>query len=334
MNIDFTVSPLYNISSEEVLMQLLQIQNPKYLNQAFIINRFHPSISAKNRLIEPTFDPEFKKIQNLLFECLSIIPFPSNVFCVNKGKSSIDNAKLYQNVRYIYKTDISSFFQNTHREKIFQFFRTKLQLPSNIASILTNFTTIDLDLFFNNYAKNHSKPYKYETEIKNFIKKKNIKAKNHLIFGASTSTILSFLASLDMFNEISELCKLNNISFSIYVDDITFSSEEPISKAFRIKISQIISKYKYKNNIKKSQYYNQNKSIKITGVIINTKKECVIPSSITLSITQLRKQFKLASTKEEKIEIRNKLIGLILYARQIKPNVYPNLLNYIKNVEI
>ena len=58
---------------------------------------------------------------------------------------------------------------------------------------------------------------------------KHIKIKNHLPSGTPTSQILSYLANLDMFDEIMNYCKEHNLLCSIYVDDITLSTNRKIS---------------------------------------------------------------------------------------------------------
>ena len=55
------------------------------------------------------------------------------------------------------------------------------------------------------------------------------KIKNYLPSGTPTSQILSYLANLDMFDEIINYYKEHNLLCSIYVDDITLSTNRKIS---------------------------------------------------------------------------------------------------------
>ena len=58
-----------------------------------------------------------------------------------------------------------------------------------------------------------------------FLASKNVKSYNHLISGAPTSQILSYLANHKMFDEMQAISDENNVIMTVYVDDVTFSSE-------------------------------------------------------------------------------------------------------------
>lgn len=47
------------------------------------------------------------------------------------------------------KLDLSKFFPNTHREKIYQFFLKKLRMTPDVAKLLTDFTTVNYKDSFN-----------------------------------------------------------------------------------------------------------------------------------------------------------------------------------------
>ena len=74
---------------------------------------------------------------------------------------------------------------------------------------------------------------------------------NHLPSGTSTSQILAYLANIDMYNEIIKYTNSQNILCSIYVDDITLSSQKTIYKKQIERIRNIITKNQHKLNIKK-----------------------------------------------------------------------------------
>ena len=48
--------------------------------------------------------------------------------------------------KYLFKIDISKFFPNIGRNKVYNFYLKKLNTSPDVANILTNLSTINLDL--------------------------------------------------------------------------------------------------------------------------------------------------------------------------------------------
>lgn len=131
------------------------------------------------------------------------------------------------------KLDMSKFFPNTHRNKIYNFFLKKLKMAPDVAKLCTDITTI-------NYKEKH---VYIEKGVYQYMKTKHIKIKNHLPSGTPTSKILSYLDNLDMFEKIIKYCKKHNLLCSIYVDDITLSTNRRVSFEEEKQIKAIIKKY-------------------------------------------------------------------------------------------
>lgn len=138
---------LHNLKRKKDLMYLLNYnENPleyKNFNQYFSPYLEYGSNGYPKRLIEKLL-PEANKCNKLLHKKLSIINTPNWHFS-KKGKSYIDNALYHIQNDYMLTLDISKFFPNTHREQVYQFFYNKLETSSDVAEILTNMTTIDLN---------------------------------------------------------------------------------------------------------------------------------------------------------------------------------------------
>lgn len=121
-------------------------------------------------------------------------------------------------------------------EKQSTVFSLKICLCSpDVAEILTNLTTVDLKKL------NQSSLL----EVYDFLANKGVKCYNHLISGAPTSQILSYLVNHKMFDELQSLSDKNNVTMTIYVDDVVFSSEHKISSEFRQSVLSLIKKYNY-----------------------------------------------------------------------------------------
>ena len=242
---------------------------------------------------------------------LSDCEFPCYIFSGIKKRSYIDNAKHHIGCKYMYKIDISAFFPNISREKVYNFFWKEMKMSEDVANILTNFCTI-------NIAESN------ENVIK-FIKEKKIKHFNHL----PTGVLLSYLVNISMFDNIYEITKMNAIKMSLYVDDLTFSSDKDICVKTRKNILRIIKNYGYNISKHKIEYYALKDEKIVTGVIVN-KDTILVTKELKAKIVSLYNSGKCADW--------HKLLGMINAARQIEPNIFnkmhkkvSKILNEIKN---
>ena len=180
---EYTTCPLYNLHSKKLLKHLLGINDNNLLKQSYVVSLISPYIehSTKPRLIEP---PKYnlKIIQRRIKKLLGRIMVPDNIFSGIKGRSYVENAKSHkgENKRQLFKIDFKAFFPSISRDTVYRFFKDEMLCSSDVATILTNLTTVDLDK-----ANTQSRD-----EIYSFLKSKNIDCKNHLISGAPTSQIL------------------------------------------------------------------------------------------------------------------------------------------------
>ncbi|MCD7996517.1 MAG: reverse transcriptase family protein [Clostridiales bacterium] len=314
--INATNSKLYNLQSKKNLIYLLKIHDKDFFNQDYVAAHIHPYIDkrGKPRLIEsPSL--QLKKIQRNLKNELAKIEVPYNVFSGIKGKSYVENAEMHRKSNYIFKIDLTAFFPCIPRESVYTFFRKQLKTSPDIAQILTNLTTVDLTRC--NIKKLES--------IEKFILDKHIVTTNHLISGSPTSQALSYLVNTKMFDELQYLCDKNKVIMSIYVDDITFSSNHKISHKFKEIVYTIISKYMFKLSHNKIKYYTKDYPKLVTGPVISNGK-LIIRNSLRFKIISEFKSLKKNPNKAS----YDRLKGLIVAAKQIDLNQYPNISKYIK----
>ena len=298
-----------------MLLQALGIQDKRWQKHTFVQQNISPFIDGtiKKRLVEaPSQQLKIiqKRIKNALIKC----EFPEYVFSGIKGRSYIDNAEKHAGTLFVYKIDVSAFFPNTSRDKVYRFFLTQLNNSPDVANILTNLCTSDL-----------SRGVKNKDEIDAFLKEKGITQVNHLCTGASPSPILSYLVNQAMFDEMKHLCDANGISMTIYVDDTIFSSNKEISAKVRSKILDIVAKYGYKVSIKKVKYYKADEVKKITGVIIQSDGVLDIPNKLRYKIKSRLNAHKKTGESND----LNKLAGCVVAARQIDRCAYPSVVEYI-----
>ena len=314
----YTDCPLYGLKSKKLLKRLLRINNNQMMKQPHIASLVSPYIdkSGKPRLIEPPHE-ELKIIQKRIKNCLGRIIVPDNVFSGVKGKSYADNARFHvgNNRRNLYKIDLTAFFPSITRDTVYRFFAEDLLCSPDVAQLLADLTTIDLG---KSSAKNID-------EIYEFLKEKNVSSYNHLISGAPTSQILSYLVNHQMFDEMQKLADDNGITMTVYVDDVTFSSENRISKDFRDKIITIIRKYNYQISRKKVKRYTKLYPKLVTGVIIDAMGKPVLKNSMRQKIILTYNDLK---TNPENTDLRMRLRGLLIAARQVNKDAFPTIYKF------
>jgi RNA-directed DNA polymerase len=92
-----------------------------------------------------------------------------------------------------------------------------------------------------------------------------------LPIGAPTSPVISNFVCLSLDHDLSAFCKVHKLAFSRYADDLTFSSDIPISTDQILDIINIIKKNQFKINEKKLRLKTNNRKQIVTGLTVNEK---------------------------------------------------------------
>lgn len=84
-----------------------------------------------------------------------------------------------------------------------------------------------------------------------------------------------------MFQEIYDVAIKYGCKYTVYVDDMTFSSMEPFEvKRMINEVDCILRKYGHRPKYKKVKYYPKGKNVPITGTIITGKHELKVPNRL------------------------------------------------------
>lgn len=308
----------YGLKSKKVLKHLLRIQNNNLLKQDYIASLYLPYIQKEGntRLIEPPKE-ELKEIQRRIKKILEQIVVPDNVYSGVKGKSYVNNAKTHtgSNRKNLLKIDLKSFFPSIRRETVYRFFSEELCCSPDISEILTNLTTIDLEKAI----------IRNSDEVYGFLTEKGVDCNNHLVSGAPTSPIMSYLTNHRMFDEMQKVADANDAVMTVYIDDVIFSSEKDISSYFKERIIGIIKKYGYHVSKNKVKRYSKTYPKLVTGVVIDASGKSVIKNSIRLNII---KEFKYLRNHPDDFDSRRRLKGLLSAARQVDKSAFPSIYKY------
>ena len=203
---DYERCPLYQMKSKKRLFHFLGIKDKDFLKDDYVSKCYTPYVEKKIkndkmklRLIEPPRD-DLKAIQNRIKKALHLIPVPPYVFSGIKNRSYAQNALFHVGNKCVVKLDLTAFFPSVAREKVYRFFLDDLETSPDIAALLTNFTTVNID-------KSATRAI---DDVNEFFTEKKVKTRSHLVSGAPTSQMLSYFVNHHMFDEIHEYASSHN----------------------------------------------------------------------------------------------------------------------------
>jgi len=198
-------SPLYKLSSKSDLAKLLGVRTQilhKFQNSVRQYKRFTlPKPDSRER--RPVEEPKsfIKGIHKKLKLILATIEVPDYLKSGVKGKSHIDNVKTHKDANYCVTMDLQHFYQTGRKTFLYQCFKEIFLIVNDIAWLLADLATIP--------ETNNSKESYFPT-------------------GSPLSQIAIFWCYKKTFDDIDKICKQRGIIFSLYVDDMTFSSQRKI----------------------------------------------------------------------------------------------------------
>lgn len=198
--------------------------------------------TVKERVIRPSLD-RLKILQRRIKNrILTPIPLPDNIHGGVKGRSNITNAKPHKGNKYQFATDLQDFYPSISHDQVFSAF-LRQGFTNPFSHWITKLST-----------------WKFE-----------------LPQGTPTSTHIANIVFLQTDEELIQICQEHGITYTRYVDDLTFSSptcfkhviqdllNSVTSNGFKISYRKTI--YKGKQNITGIDVLNN--AIKAPEKIIN-----------------------------------------------------------------
>lgn len=272
------------------IIYLLSKENLKYYEKTFISKRS----GGVREILIPHYS--LKLIQKwILTEILEKIDTSDESMAFKKGENYgiKSNAEAHKYNLYILKLDFKDFFPSIKENKIFFLFK-KMGYNDLISRIFTNLCT-------------------YE---------------GYLPQGAITSPYLSNLVCMDLDRVLSTICSNREVTFTRYADDLSFSCDNIVSlRKLEKKIKDLVEKYDFIINEKKTKYMGPNRKKSVTGITINNER---------LAASKLLKR-KLRSMiynsiKNNDYKLNDKIKGYISYINYIEPNFKEKTSNYINEI--
>lgn len=235
-------SPYYSLLNIE---RLLRINRTKLRRIALYAGSFYTTYDQRDEKTGKwrhitTPKGELKKIQRKIYTAIlkkQMLLLPDGIIGGVAGKSIKNNASTHLQQEMVVTMDIKDCFPKTTSIQIFRVWRETLGCGKKIAELFTKLTTFH----------------------------------RQLPQGAPTSSALCNLCLLPLFNEIKEYTEVNNVSFTLYVDDITLSGNQKNVLSSILLVIKTIQKYGYSVSNKKIRKMPMNRPQKITGIVVNKK---------------------------------------------------------------
>lgn len=180
----------------------------------------------------------------------------TNQFAYIKNRSIKHNADIHSNNKYVVKCDIKSFFDYCTWEYIEKYL--EFLFPKDIHN-----TTLD----------------EYNTRIKDIIKNTIINPRTGgLYMGSPVSGVLSNMIMNPVTRYLENIFNEKDIAISVYADDITVSSNKPLSKGYVTQtIEYVFDFYNLPFILKEEKTKKlKNNGRRITGVRINHKDQLTV----------------------------------------------------------
>jgi len=151
------------------------------------------------------------------------------------GRSAVNNARPHKSSQAILAVDIANCFPSITTDKVYDVFRNKLNCSPPVAKVLTKLTTYG----------------------------------DRLPQGAPTSPSLCNLVLQDLSEKLHRLSQESGLTFTQYVDDLTFSGSLKTLSNQKPKIIRLVESYDFKVNPKKLKLSRSFERMEVTGLVVN-----------------------------------------------------------------
>jgi hypothetical protein len=285
------------LSSKNRLEKYLRLEKGTLRKAERLIKYSYSAIPKADGGIREITNPsyELKKIQRLLLKYIRRIELSEWLMSAQKGRCYIDNARFHLGATYVATADIKGFYANCSSKKVYALLCDVFEMSTDLAGLINKLLSLD----------------------------------GHLPTGTPTSQIIAFWAYKEMFFEIAELAHKNGYKFTLYVDDLTFSGDKPISKAFINSINSILLRYDHRLKPGKIRFFSPSKIKTITGSCIDHNNNLSVPNKLRKAILNDILLVKFASRNE----LENTMLkawGRLRCAQNIQSNIFPEITRLYK----
>ena len=162
--------------------------------------------------------------------------------------------------------------------------------------------------------------------------------KGRLPMGAPTSPVLSNLYAIALDNDLNKWATLNSITYTRFVDDLSFSTKhQPLKKHHFKQINTIALKYHLNFNPDKTKYFDKDDKKTVTGLVLNDTVDIdkAYYTELDKDIERLKKVIEVhyITGKRQGLafltEFKQQLTGKINFIKMIEGRTSKQYLHYI-----
>lgn len=213
-------------------------------DDAYLARHYPKRRGGSRRILRPANEINRnlqKKIQELIGSAQPSMPEYVHGFV--KGRSARTNAEAHLNKKHVLTVDIKDFFGSIGPELVRKVFRD-LGANDEIAELLTILCTFE----------------------------------NGLPQGVHTSPVISNLAFREVDVVLADLAEKNGCTYTRYVDDLTFSSDDPIE--FYEDIKTTMGEFGFTLNEKKTRFQKRGYYQYVTGLSVSNEVMPRVPRRV------------------------------------------------------
>jgi len=191
--------------------------------------------------------PDLKKTQRRLNEYLQCIYYgiltaAAYGFIINPRKREprniVTNASKHLGCNYLLNMDFDDFFHQISQKRIYRIFQsTPFQFQKSTANLLAKLCTY----------------------------------KGRLPMGAPTSPVLSNFACVPLDNELEQWADNHSITYTRFVDDLSFSSKQAITQQHFLEIIKIFERNQLIIEPTKTKWFDKKQTKTVTGLVLGEK---------------------------------------------------------------
>lgn len=279
------------VSSIKALCRIISIPE-KQLHQ-ILSNKemyYREFVNKNGRLVNQILPPLsliHKKLRSFFFNRLK---FPHYLKGGISGTDHIKNAEVHTNKTILIQEDITRFYPNITHDKVKKLFQNFFKCTPEVSELIADICCIN----------------------------------NTLITGSSISTDISnsifYKAEPILFQELQNKY---NCTYSRYIDDITVSSKNRLSKQdisqIKIKIKAFLASQGFKTNRSKSQIDSKGQNMSVHRITVNRQVQLskALKNKIRMEVFNLKKMINNNSEIQEISNYTSSLIGKINHASRL-----------------
>jgi retron-type reverse transcriptase len=172
----------------------------------------------------------------ILRSILETRPLPPYINGFVTGRGIVSNGQIHRAAPYLLNVDIADFFGSVREDSIRRLF-LDFGFGEHVAKTLAGLCTFQ----------------------------------GSLPQGAPTSPYLANLVFGPTDAEILRLCAENNLTYSRYADDLTFSGRSKIPRSFLVALALVVMRNGFKINSAKTRFAGPGQARYVTGLVVNEK---------------------------------------------------------------